>query len=261
MAGAPLARGGDLRIACGHVYAGRHVPGHDRPSASPCRARRYRHRADARRPVRRRAGWGYDGVLPYAPHPAYGTPDDLRALVDAAHGLGLSVLLDVVYNHFGPSGNYLGAWCPSFFHPERASPWGQGIAFETPAVREFFIDNALHWLDEYRFDGLRLDAVHAIEDHSSLHFLDELGQRIRARGYERPIHLVTEDERNLARYFAPDAPYDGTWNDDWHHAAHCLLTGEDELLCSVCSGSRRRSCDGTCRWVRRAGAGSQERRC
>ncbi|MFD1960816.1 hypothetical protein ACFSHP_20755 [Novosphingobium panipatense] len=95
-------------------------------------------------------------------------------------------------------------------------------------MREFFIDNALHWLDEYRFDGLRLDAVHAIEDHSSLHFLDELGQRIRARGYERPIHLVTEDERNLARYFAPDAPYDGTWNDDWHHAAHCLLTGEDE---------------------------------
>lgn len=173
-------------------------------------------------------GWGYDGVLPYAPHPAYGTPDDLRALVDAAHGLGLSVLLDVVYNHFGPSGNYLGAWCPSFFHPERASPWGQGIAFETPPVREFFIENALHWLDEYRFDGLRLDAVHAIEDHSSLHFLDELGQRIRARGYERPIHLVTEDERNLARYFAPDAPYDGTWNDDWHHAAHCLLTGEDE---------------------------------
>lgn len=173
-------------------------------------------------------GWGYDGVLPYAPHPAYGSPDDLRALVDAAHGQGLGVMMDVVYNHFGPSGNYLGAWCPSFFHPERASPWGAGIAFETTAVREYFIANALHWLDEYHLDGLRLDAVHAIEDHSATHFLDELGQRIRATDRGRPIHLVTEDERNLARYFMPDAPYDGTWNDDWHHAAHCLLTGEDE---------------------------------
>ncbi|MFC0204646.1 malto-oligosyltrehalose trehalohydrolase [Novosphingobium soli] len=173
-------------------------------------------------------GWGYDGVLPYAPHNAYGTPDAMRAFVDAAHGLGMGVLLDVVYNHFGPSGNYLGAWCPSFFHPDRASPWGQGIAFETPAVREFFIGNALHWLEEYRLDGLRLDAVHAIEDHSPTHFLDELGARIRSREWGRPIHLVTEDERNLARYFEPDSPYDGTWNDDWHHAVHCLLTGEDE---------------------------------
>lgn len=173
-------------------------------------------------------GWGYDGVLPYAPHPAYGSPDALRALVDAAHGLGLGVLLDVVYNHFGPSGNYLGAWAPSFFHPDRASPWGAGIAFEEPAVREFFIANALYWLDEYRLDGLRLDAVHAIEDHSPVHFLDELGQRVRSSDRGRPIHLVTEDERNLARYFTPEAAYDGTWNDDWHHAVHCLLTGEDE---------------------------------
>ncbi|MFT4054947.1 MAG: malto-oligosyltrehalose trehalohydrolase [Novosphingobium sp.] len=173
-------------------------------------------------------GWGYDGVLPFAPHPVYGPPDDMRALVDAAHGLGIAVLLDVVYNHFGPSGNYLGAWCPSFFHPERASPWGAGIAFEAPAVREYFIANALHWLEEYRLDGLRLDAVHAIEDHSELHFLDELASRIRAKDRGRPVHLVTEDERNLARYFTADAPYDGTWNDDWHHAVHCLLTGEDE---------------------------------
>ncbi|EJL35003.1 malto-oligosyltrehalose trehalohydrolase [Novosphingobium sp. AP12] len=173
-------------------------------------------------------GWGYDGVLPYAPHPAYGSPEDLRAFVDAAHDLGMSVLLDVVYNHFGPAGNYLGAWCPAFFHAERSSPWGDGIAFETPAVREFFIANALHWLEEYRFDGLRLDAVHAIEDHSQTHFLDELGARIRARDWDRPVHLVTEDERNLARYFTPEAPFDATWNDDWHHAVHCLLTGEDE---------------------------------
>ncbi|MBF7013634.1 malto-oligosyltrehalose trehalohydrolase [Novosphingobium resinovorum] len=173
-------------------------------------------------------GWGYDGVLPFAPHPAYGTPDEMRALVDAAHSHGIAVMLDVVYNHFGPSGNYLGAWCPSFFHPERASPWGAGIAFEAPAVREYFIANALHWLDEYRLDGLRLDAVHAIEDHSETHFLDELAARIRSRDFGRPIHLVTEDERNLARYFTVDAPYDGTWNDDWHHAVHCLLTGEEE---------------------------------
>jgi len=173
-------------------------------------------------------GWGYDGVLPFAPHPAYGTPDEMRALVDAAHNHGIAVLLDVVYNHFGPSGNYLGAWCPSFFHPERASPWGTGIAFEVTAVREYFIANALHWLDEYRLDGLRLDAVHAIEDHSETHFLDELAARIRAFDFGRPIHLVTEDERNLASYFSADGPYDGTWNDDWHHAVHCLLTGEDE---------------------------------
>lgn len=173
-------------------------------------------------------GWGYDGVLPYAPHPAYGSPDDLRAFVDAAHGLGIAVLLDVVYNHFGPSGNYLGAWNPAFFHADRTSPWGQGIAFETPAVREFFLANALYWLDEYRFDGLRLDAVHAIEDHSAKHFLDELGARIRARDWGRPIHLITEDERNLARYFTAKAPFDATWNDDWHHAVHCLLTGEHE---------------------------------
>lgn len=173
-------------------------------------------------------GWGYDGVLPYAPHPAYGSPEDLRAFVDAAHDLGIGVLLDVVYNHFGPAGNYLGAWCPAFFHAERSSPWGDGIAFEAPAVREFFIGSALHWLEEYRFDGLRLDAVHAIEDHSKTHFLDELGNRIRARDWDRPIHLVTEDERNLARYFTHQAPFDATWNDDWHHAVHCLLTGEDE---------------------------------
>jgi malto-oligosyltrehalose trehalohydrolase len=173
-------------------------------------------------------GWGYDGVLPYAPHPAYGPPEAMRAFVEAAQALGIGVLLDVVYNHFGPSGNYLGAWCPAFFHPERASPWGAGIAFETPAVREFFIANALHWLEEYRLDGLRLDAVHAIEDHSATHFLDELGSRIRAHDWGRPIHLVTEDERNLAHYFTPQAPYDATWNDDWHHAVHCLLTGEAE---------------------------------
>ncbi|MFK4872848.1 malto-oligosyltrehalose trehalohydrolase [Novosphingobium sp. ZW T3_23] len=173
-------------------------------------------------------GWGYDGVLPYAPHNFYGSPDDFRRFVDAAHALGMGVLLDVVYNHLGPSGNYLPAWCPAFFHPERRSPWGQGIAYEARPVRDYFIENALYWLTEYRLDGLRLDAVHAIEDHSPVHFLDELGQRVRAEAWGRPIHLITEDERNLARYFTAEAPFDATWNDDWHHAVHCLLTGEDE---------------------------------
>ncbi|EIZ78483.1 malto-oligosyltrehalose trehalohydrolase [Novosphingobium sp. Rr 2-17] len=173
-------------------------------------------------------GWGYDGVLPYAPHPAYGTPDDMRAFVDAAHGLGIGVLLDVVYNHLGPSGNYLPAWCKGFMHPDRASPWGEGIAYEERAVRDYFVDNALFWLTEYRLDGLRLDAVHAIDDRSRLHLLDELGQRVRAFDWGRPIHLVTEDDRNLVRYFEPEAPFTATWNDDWHHAVHCLLTGEDE---------------------------------
>jgi malto-oligosyltrehalose trehalohydrolase len=173
-------------------------------------------------------GWGYDGVLPYAVHPAYGGPEALKQFVDAAHKLGLGVLLDVVYNHFGPSGNYLGAWCPSFFHGARASSWGQGIAYEEPAVRAFFLDNALYWLEEYQLDGLRLDAVHAMEDSAVPPILDALGEAVRARDWSRPIHLVTEDERNLARYFEDDAPFDGTWNDDWHHAIHCLLTAEDE---------------------------------
>ncbi len=173
-------------------------------------------------------GWGYDGVLPWCLHNAYGTPQDLRAFVATAHGLGMGVLLDVVHNHLGPSGNYLASWCPSFFHVGRSSTWGEGIAWEIPAVRAFFIDSALAWLEDYGFDGLRLDAVHAIDDRSPVHFLDELGQCIRAREWGRQIHLVTEDERNTVRYFTPDAPFDGTWNDDWHHAVHCLLTGEDE---------------------------------
>ncbi|WP_395396283.1 malto-oligosyltrehalose trehalohydrolase (plasmid) [Novosphingobium sp. BL-8A] len=173
-------------------------------------------------------GWGYDGVLPYAPHRAYGVPDEFRRFVDRAHALGMGVLLDVVYNHLGPAGNYLSAWCPSFFHGDRQSPWGQGIAYETRAVRDYFLENALYWLSEYRLDGLRLDAVHAIEDTSAVHFLDELGERVRAIEWGRPIHLVTEDERNLTRHLARGDTFDATWNDDWHHAIHCLLTGENE---------------------------------
>jgi malto-oligosyltrehalose trehalohydrolase len=186
-----------------------------------------------------RHGWGYDGVLPYAPARCYGTPDELKALVDEAHGLGMTVLLDVVYNHFGPEGNYLPLYAPFFTEDFGKTPWGAAIDFRRPEVREFFIGNALYWLTEFRFDGLRLDAVHAITDPSDEHVLVELGRRARdlAAREGRQIHLVLENERNQARFLRrggdPSAaaaeegrPYDAQWNDDAHHVLHVLLTGE-----------------------------------
>ena len=167
--------------------------------------------------------WGYDGVLPYAPAAAYGSADILKALVDRAHELGMSVILDVVYNHFGPDGNYLGAYAPDFFDADAETPWGAAIAIEREAVRRFFIDNALMWLEEYRFDGLRFDAVHAIRDES---FLDQLGREIRERTRGRHVHLILENEANEARWLEGD--YDAQWNDDFHNSAHVLLTGESE---------------------------------
>ncbi|MFP5340714.1 MAG: putative RNA methyltransferase, partial [Gammaproteobacteria bacterium] len=140
-----------------------------------------------------RFGWGYDGVLPFAPHAAYGTPEELKALVNRAHQLGLMVFLDVVYNHFGPDGNYLPAYAPEFFSRTKHSPWGAAINFDGPGsrwVREFFIENALYWVQEYRFDGLRLDAVHAISDDSPVHVLEDLSQRVRAATAGRHVHLV-----------------------------------------------------------------------
>ncbi|MEM8853696.1 MAG: alpha-amylase family glycosyl hydrolase, partial [Pseudomonadota bacterium] len=126
-------------------------------------------------------GWGYDGVLPYAPHQAYGTPEDLKAFVDAAHGLGLMVFLDVVYNHFGPDGNYLGKYASPFFDPQRHTPWGAAIAYDNPAVRAFFLDNPLYWLEEYRFDGLRFDAIDHVRDSSQEPILEAMATAIRAR--------------------------------------------------------------------------------
>jgi maltooligosyltrehalose trehalohydrolase len=167
--------------------------------------------------------WGYDGVLPYAPDETYGTPDDLKALVDAAHGHGISVMLDVVYNHFGPAGNYWGSIAPVFFHQDKANPWGQSIDFTRPQVRDFFIENALYWLTEFRFDGLRLDAVHAIGDDS---FLPELSARVRAATAGRHVHLVLENERNDATLL--ETHFDAQWNDDVHHCLHVLLTGEHD---------------------------------
>lgn len=177
--------------------------------------------------------WGYDGVLPFAPDRRYGSPDDLRALVDAAHGRGLTMLLDVVYNHFGPDGNYLGAYAKPFFTGRHHTPWGDAINFDdgpyTHVVRRFFIENAVYWLDEYRFDGLRLDAVHAIMDDSEPHILAELAERVRAGpGARRPVHLVLENDHNEAHWLDRRGGYDAQWNDDFHHALHVALTGESD---------------------------------
>ncbi|WP_414448106.1 malto-oligosyltrehalose trehalohydrolase [Burkholderia sp. 22PA0099] len=167
--------------------------------------------------------WGYDGVLPFAPAAAYGRPDELKALIDAAHGLGLQVFLDVVYNHFGPDGNWLARYAPGFFREGSHTAWGPAIDFSRAEVGRFFIDNALYWLEEFRIDGLRLDAVHAIDDAA---WLGELAARVRAYASgDRHIHLVLENERNSARLLA-DAGFDAQWNDDFHNSLHVLLTGE-----------------------------------
>jgi maltooligosyltrehalose trehalohydrolase len=172
-----------------------------------------------------RHNWGYDGVLPYAPDAAYGSPEALKALIDAAHGMDLMVLLDVVYNHFGPDGNYLHAYAGSFFRDDIATPWGAAIDFRRPEVRDFFIQNALYWLMEYRFDGLRFDAVHAISEPD---FLDQMATIIR-RTVEpgRHVHLILEHEGNKASHLAPGL-FDAQWTDDWHHCLHVMLTGEHE---------------------------------
>ncbi len=167
--------------------------------------------------------WGYDGVLHYAPAAAYGDPADLKALVDRAHGLGMMVLLDVVYNHFGPEGNPLSAVAPTFYRTDVTTPWGEAIDFRQPAVQRYFIDNALMWLDEYQFDGLRLDAVHAIQPRSFLHALQA---QVRAALPGRHVHLVLENEDNQASLLANG--FTAQWNDDFHNALHVLLTGEDE---------------------------------
>lgn len=171
-----------------------------------------------------RRNWGYDGVFPYAPAEAYGHPDALKALVDAAHAQGMAVLLDVVYNHFGPQGNHLARYASAFFRESGPTPWGQAIDFEQPQVKRFFIENALMWLQEYRFDGLRLDAVHAIAPNA---FLGELEQALRAGCEGRPhLHLVLENEGNQAQWLRQG--YQAQWNDDFHNALHVMLTGEQE---------------------------------
>jgi maltooligosyltrehalose trehalohydrolase len=180
-------------------------------------------------------GWGYDGVLPYAPHPAYGRPDDLKQLVQAAHRHGLSILLDVVYNHFGPEGNFLYEYLPEFFTSRYRTPWGDAIDFDPASsgrAREFFLNNALYWLDEYHFDGLRIDAVHAICDDSPIHFINELANAIAVGpGKSRHVHLVLENHNNEAVRLKrkTDARlHKAQWNDDIHHLLHVIVTGEND---------------------------------
>lgn len=188
--------------------------------------------------------WGYDGVLPFAPNAAYGTPADLKHLIDRAHGLGLMVFLDVVYNHFGPDGNYLPVYASKFFTDRHQTPWGAGLNFDGDAgeaVREFFIHNALYWLEEFHFDGLRFDAVHAILDDSETHILEELSERVREALPDRHIHLVLENEKNQASLLTRTdglrpVHFDAQWNDDIHHCWHRLLTGEHESYYSDFGG-------------------------
>lgn len=175
-----------------------------------------------------RRNWGYDGVLPYAPDSRYGRPEALKALVQAAHRAGLMVFLDVVYNHFGPKGSFLHLYAPQFFTGRHETPWGAAIDFGQRAVRDYFIHNALYWLEEYRFDGLRFDAVHAIVDDSPLHILEEMAFRIKERFRdERQVHLVLENDANQARFLGA-GKYDAQWNDDSHHGYHVLATGESD---------------------------------
>ena len=179
--------------------------------------------------------WGYDGVFLFAPDSIYGRPEELKELVQSAHAHGIMVLLDVVYNHFGPEGNYLRSYAPQLFTDRHRTPWGDGINFDGPesrVVRDFFIHNALYWLTEYHFDGLRLDAVHAIIDDSAPDILTELADVVRnSIEPDRHVHLILENDRNQARYLQRAArcrpkSYTAQWNDDIHHALHVLITGE-----------------------------------
>jgi maltooligosyltrehalose trehalohydrolase len=172
-----------------------------------------------------RRGWGYDGVAPFAPFPPYGAPNDLRQFVDQAHALGLSVVLDVVYNHFGPDGNYLAAYSPEYFTESIPTPWGAAPNFANPFMRELVLSNARSWLTDYRFDGLRLDATHSIVDRSPRHILRELADEVAALSPKRL--LVAEDERNLPA-LVEDFGMDGIWADDFHHQLHVLTTGEKD---------------------------------
>jgi maltooligosyltrehalose trehalohydrolase len=179
-------------------------------------------------------GWGYDGVYPFAPHHAYGGPDGLRRLINACHAKGLAVLLDVVYNHLGPSGNYLPQFGP-YFSDRHSTPWGPSLNFDGPhsdEVRRFFCDNAIMWLREYHFDGLRLDAVHAILDSSAIPFLEQLATEVDELKAHLGRHLVliAESDLNDPRVVRPwelgGFGLDAQWSDDIHHALHSVLTGE-----------------------------------
>jgi maltooligosyltrehalose trehalohydrolase len=180
-------------------------------------------------------GWGYDGVNLFAPSHLYGTPDDLRAFVDRAHSLGLGVILDVVYNHFGPDGNYLGAFSDDYLTRGNENEWGDAVNFDGPnsgPVREFFITNGRYWIEEFHFDGFRFDALHAVRDRSSEYIIAAVGRAAREAAGARSIILIAENDRQEAKMVRPRSEggdeLDGMWNDDFHHSAVVALTGRKE---------------------------------
>src|SRR6185503_6837457 len=178
--------------------------------------------------------WGYDGVSLFAPDSRYVRPEDMKAFIDGAHQRGLMVILDVVYNHFGPDGNYLPAFAP-IFTDHHQTPWGNGINFDdehSETVRSFIVSNARYWIEEYNLDGLRLDAVHMMKDDSERHILQEIADEVRASVPHREVHLIIEDDKNtVARLIRSKdgrpLHYTAQWNDDLHHAIHVIATGED----------------------------------
>ncbi|HEY2132647.1 MAG TPA: malto-oligosyltrehalose trehalohydrolase, partial [Acetobacteraceae bacterium] len=192
--------------------------------------------------------WGYDGVALYAPDASYGRPEGMKRLVDAAHARGIMVFLDVVYNHFGPDGNYLSVYAPQFFTDRHQTPWGAAVNCDGPhskPVREFIIHNALYWIEEFHLDGLRLDAVHAIIDDGSPHLLHELAARVRELAGDRQVHLILENEENHANKLVREADgrpllYSAQWNDDVHHVLHTAATGEDDGYYSAYLGDTQK---------------------
>src|SRR5438094_1102244 len=186
-----------------------------------------------------RFGWGYDGVDLFAPSHLYGTPDDTREFIDHAHSLGLGVILDVVYNHFGPDGNYLGIFADDYLIRERENEWGNAINFDGPnsaPVREFFITNGCYWIEEFHFDGFRFDATHAIRDRSTEYIIGAVGRAAREAAGSRSIILVAENDLQEAKMARPRSEggddLDGMWNDDFHHSAVVALTGRNEAYFS-----------------------------
>jgi maltooligosyltrehalose trehalohydrolase len=184
-------------------------------------------------------GWGYDGVNLFAPTHLYGTPDDLRAFVDRAHALNLCVILDVVYNHFGPDGNYLRSFSEDYFTPGHENDWGESINFDGPnssPVREFFVTNGRYWTEEFHFDGFRFDATQDIHDDSEEYLVGAVGRAARAAAGKRSLILVAENEPQETKLVRPRAQggddLDGLWNDDFHHSAIVALTGRNEAYCT-----------------------------
>ncbi|MCA9095706.1 MAG: malto-oligosyltrehalose trehalohydrolase, partial [Planctomycetaceae bacterium] len=224
----------DLRTPRRNLYRSRHLRRRHRAFGRTPKPRNHRHRIDARRPVSGNRNWGYDGVHPFAPQNSYGGPDALKRLIDAAHARNLAVILDVVYNHIGPEGNYLSEF-GHYFTDRYRTPWGEAINFDdrgSDEVRRFFIENALYWIEEFHIDALRLDAVHAIYDSTAQPFLQELADAVRIQGelLNRHVYTIAESSLNDARLITPREQggigIDAQWSDDLHHSIRTELTDE-----------------------------------